>query len=117
MAASFASTGTPAFFVHATEGVHGDSGMIGQDDVVILISNSGETSEVLNLLPVLKRIGCKRISITSNHKSTLATACDVSIAYQYEKEADHLNLAPTTSAVLALVIGDALALTLSSLRG
>lgn len=117
MAASFASTGTPAFFVHATEGVHGDSGMITEDDVVILISNSGETSEVLSLIPVLRQIGCKKMSITSNHNSTLAEVCDVSIAYRYEKEADHLGLAPTTSAMLALVIGDALAVALSSLRG
>ena len=117
IAASLASTGTPAFFVHATEGVHGDSGMICQDDVVILISNSGETGEVLNLVPVLAQIGCKQISITSNHESTLAKSCNVSIAYRYETEADHLNLAPTTSAMLTLVIGDALAVTLSSLRG
>lgn len=117
IAASFASTGTPAFFIHSTEGVHGDSGMIGKDDVVVLISNSGETSEVLSLIPVLRQIGCKRISITSNHESSLAKACDVSIAYHYEREADHLNLAPTTSATLTLVIGDALAVALSSLQG
>lgn len=117
MAASFASTGTPAFFVHATEGVHGDSGMIGKDDVVILVSNSGETSEVLGMLPILEQIGCKKMSITRNHESTIARACDVSLAYKYEREADHLNLAPTTSAVLTLVIGDALAITLSQLKG
>lgn len=117
MAASFASTGTPALFMHATEGVHGGSGMIAEDDVVILISNSGETSEVLSLIPVLRQIGCQKISITSNHNSTLAKVCDVSIAYCYEREADHLGLAPTTSATLTLVIGDALAVTLSILRG
>lgn len=117
IAASLASTGTPAFFVHATEAVHGDSGMICQDDVVILISNSGETAEVLNVVPCLDQIGSKRIAITSNHESSLAKACDVSIAYRYEREADHLNLAPTTSATLTLVIGDALAVTLSRLRG
>lgn len=117
IAASLASTGTPAFFVHATEAVHGDSGMICQDDVVILISNSGETAEVLNVISCLDQIGSKRISITSNHESSLAKACDVSIAYRYEREADHLNLAPTTSATLTLVIGDALAVTLSCLRG
>ena len=117
MAASFASTGTPAFFVHSTEAAHGDSGMIGKDDVVILVSNSGETAEVLNVIPILDQIGSKRISITSNHNSSLAKAADVSIAYDYAREADHLNLAPTTSATLTLVIGDALAVTLSTLRG
>ena len=117
IAASLASTGTPAFFVHASEAVHGDSGMIEARDVVILLSNSGETSEVLNLLPVLEQIGCKKIAITSGRDSTLARACDLALIYTYEREADHLNLAPTTSAVLTLIIGDALAVTLSVLRG
>ena len=117
IAASLASTGTPAFFVHASEAVHGDSGMIEARDVVILLSNSGETSEVLNLLPVLEQIGCKKIAITSGRDSTLARACDLALIYTYEREADHLNLAPTTSAVLMLIIGDALAVTLSVLRG
>lgn len=117
IAATLSSTGTPAFFVHSTEGVHGDSGMIQETDVVILISNSGETKEVLSLVPILDQVGCHRISITSNHSSTLARLCDVSLAYSYEREADQLNLAPTTSATLTLVIGDALATTLSVLRG
>jgi arabinose-5-phosphate isomerase len=117
IAASLASTGTPAFFVHASEAVHGDSGMIEARDVVILLSNSGETSEVLNLLPVLEQIGCKKIAITSGRDSTLARACDLALIYTYEREADHLNLAPTTSAVLTLIIGDALAVTLSVLKG
>ena len=117
IAASLASTGTPAFFVHASEAVHGDSGMIDARDVVILLSNSGETSEVLNLLPVLEQIGCKKIAITSGRDSTLARACDLALIYTYEREADHLNLAPTTSAVLMLIIGDALAVTLSVLKG
>lgn len=117
IAASLASTGTPAFFVHASEAVHGDSGMIEARDVVILLSNSGETSEVLNLLPVLEQIGCKKIAITSGRDSTLTRACDLALIYTYEREADHLNLAPTTSAVLMLIIGDALAVTLSVLRG
>ena len=117
IAASLASTGTPAFFVHASEAVHGDSGMIEARDVVILLSNSGETSEVLNLLPVLEQIGCKKIAITSGRDSTLARACDLALIYTYEREADHLNLAPTTSAVLMLIIGDALAVTLSVLKG
>lgn len=116
IAASLASTGTPAFFVHATEGVHGDLGMIEEDDVVILISNSGETHEVLNLLPSLKQIGSKLIAITSNRDSTLYKECHVGLTYEYESEADHLNLAPTTSALLTLSIGDALAVTLSALK-
>ena len=117
IAASLASTGTPAFFVHACEAVHGDSGMIEPRDVVILLSNSGETGEILNLLPVLEAIGCRKIAITSRRDSTLAKACDVALIYAYEREADHLNLAPTTSATLTLVIGDALACTLSIQKG
>lgn len=117
IAASLASTGTPAFFVHACEAVHGDSGMIEPRDVVILLSNSGETGEILNLLPVLEAIGCRKIAITSGRDSTLAKACDVALIYAYEREADHLSLAPTTSATLTLVIGDALACTLSILKG
>lgn len=116
IAASLASTGTPAFFVHSTEGVHGDLGMIQKEDVVIMLSNSGETAEVLNLLPSLTRIGSKKIAITSKAESTLAKACDVALTYQYETEADHLGLAPTTSSTMTLVIGDALAVALSSLK-
>lgn len=116
IAASFASTGTPAFFVHSTEGVHGDLGMIEEQDVVIMISNSGETAEVLDLLPSLERIGSRKIAITSKADSTLARACDVALTYSYEKEADHLGLAPTTSATIVLVIGDALAVALCELR-
>ncbi len=113
IAATMSSTGTPTFFVHATEGCHGDLGMIEEKDVVIMISNSGETKEVLNLLPSLKKIGCKLISITKNHNSSLAKACDVSLAYSYDKEADSLGLAPSVSSTLTLALGDALALTLS----
>jgi arabinose-5-phosphate isomerase len=116
IAASLASTGTPAFFVHSTEGVHGDLGMIQKEDVVILISNSGETSEVLSLLPSLIKIGSRTIVITSKEKSTLAESCDVALTYNYESEADHLGLAPTTSSTITLVIGDALAAVVSSLK-
>lgn len=116
IAASLASTGTPAFFLHSTEGTHGDLGMVQKDDVVILISNSGETKEVLSLLPSLTKIGSKRIAITSNKASTLAEACDVALTYQYEKEADHLGLAPTTSSTITLVIGDVLAVALSNAK-
>lgn len=117
IAASLASTGTPAFFVHSTEGVHGDLGMIQENDVVIMISNSGETGEVLSLLPSIGNIGCKKIAITSKSESTLAKACDVALVYQYDREADPLGLAPTTSSTLTLVIGDALAVALSILKG
>ncbi|RPF54240.1 KpsF/GutQ family sugar-phosphate isomerase [Aquisalibacillus elongatus] len=114
IAASLASTGTPSFFIHSTEGVHGDLGMVEQEDVVIMISNSGETLEVLNLLPTLKKIGVTTISITRDKESTLAQASDIALSYTYEEEADHLNLAPTTSSTICLVIGDALACALSN---
>lgn len=116
IAASLSSTGTPAFFVHAAESVHGDSGMIEARDVVILLSNSGETAEVLHALGIVRRIGAPRIAITKNAQSTLARGCDVALTYDYEQEADHLGLAPTTSALLQLAIGDALAVTLCELR-
>lgn len=116
MAATFASTGTPSFFMHSTEGLHGDLGMVTAEDVVILISNSGETTEVLGLLPTVKQIGAKTISITSNNQSTLAKNVDISLAYTYTQEADHLQLAPTTSSTTVLVIGDALAVTLSMMK-
>lgn len=116
LAATFASTGTPAFFMHSTEGVHGDLGMITKEDTVILISNSGETNEVLSLLPTIKEIDAKMISITSKKDSTLGKNVDVSLEYNYLEEADHLQLAPTTSSTMTLVIGDALAVTLSQLK-
>ncbi|SFB11772.1 arabinose-5-phosphate isomerase [Lentibacillus halodurans] len=116
IAATLASTGTPAFFVHSTEGIHGDLGMIQKEDIVIMISNSGETSEVISLLPSLIKIGSRNIAITSKKNSTLADACDIALTYQYESEADHLGLAPTTSSTIALVIGDVLAASLSELK-
>ena len=116
IAASMASTGTPAFFMHATEGVHGDLGMITKNDVVIMISNSGETKEVINLLPSLNEIGCKTISITKSHDSTLAKASSVSLAYSYECECDHLHLAPTISSTLTLAVGDSLCVALCEIK-
>ncbi|MBL4954817.1 SIS domain-containing protein [Neobacillus sp. YIM B02564] len=117
LAATFASTGTPSFFVHATEAVHGDLGMIEKEDVVIAISNSGETKEVLNTLPSLRRIGASILSITGNKNSTLAKSSEIAIEVRVEREADQHNLAPTNSSTATLVVGDALALTVSQLKG
>lgn len=116
IAASMASTGTPSFFIHGDEALHGDLGMIEKKDTVIALSNSGETREILNCIPILKKIGCKVISITSDPDSTLAKNSDVHISIGRLKEADHLNLAPTTSSTATLVLGDALAVTLSYLK-
>lgn len=117
IAASMASTGTPSFFLHGDEALHGDLGMIEKRDIVIALSNSGETKELLSCIPTLKKIGCIIISITSNHESTLAKNSDIHISIGKLKEADHLKLAPTTSATAMLVLGDALAVTLSYLKG
>ncbi|WP_239984534.1 KpsF/GutQ family sugar-phosphate isomerase [Lentibacillus sediminis] len=113
IAASLASTGTPSFFVHSTEGVHGDLGMITKEDIVLLISNSGETGEVLALLPSLQKIGVKKVAITSSSVSTLAENSDAVLAYRYKREADHLGVAPTVSSTIVLVIGDLLATSIS----
>lgn len=117
LAATFASTGTPTFFVHSTEALHGDLGMIEEKDVVIAISNSGETKEVLSILPSIKYIGSKIISITGNRESTLAKESDIALEAKVPHEADPLNLAPTSTSTVALVLGDALAITLSQLKG
>lgn len=117
IAASLASLGQPAFFVHAAEAVHGDLGMVRGEDVVVLISHSGETKEVLNTLPSLKRIGPGLIALTANAASTLAKSCDITLATHVDHEADPMNLAPTTSAVVTLAMGDALAITVSMMRG
>ncbi|WP_339226635.1 SIS domain-containing protein [Oceanobacillus sp. FSL K6-2867] len=117
LAATFASTGTPSFFVQATEAIHGDLGMIEKNDVVIAISNSGETKEVLSTLPSIKMIGASLISITGNNESTLAEASDVAIEVNVKGEADPHNLAPTNSSTATLVVGDALAITVSQMKG
>ncbi|MCP0888018.1 SIS domain-containing protein [Ligilactobacillus sp. WILCCON 0076] len=117
LASTFSSTGTPAFFIHASESMHGDLGMIEKNDVVILISNSGETSEILAPLDSIKLIGTTTIAMTGNSNSTLAKKCDFLIPVHVEYEADSLNLAPTSSSTACLVVGDALACTLSSLKG
>ena len=117
MAATFASTGTPAFFVHPAEASHGDLGMISEHDLVIALSNSGETHEVTALLPVIKRRGIELISITSNDNSSLAKASDLHIKVQVEQEACPHNLAPTASTTAVLALGDAIAVSLLEARG
>jgi len=112
IAATLASTGTPAFFVHPGEASHGDLGMITHDDVVLTISNSGETGEVLAIIPVIKRIGAKLIAMTSNPVSTLAKLSDTHICIKVSQEACPLGLAPTSSTTATLVMGDAIAVAL-----
>lgn len=117
LAATFASTGTPAFFVHPGEASHGDLGMITRHDVVLAISNSGETSELSVLLPTIRRLDVPLISMTGNDASTLATAATVNLDIRIPEEACPLNLAPTASTTAALALGDALAVVLLELRG
>lgn len=117
IAATLASTGSPAFFVHPGEASHGDIGMITSKDVVIALSNSGSTAEVVTLLPLIKRMGVPLISMTGNIQSTLAQAADVHLDVSVESEACPLDLAPTTSTTVALVMGDALAIALLEARG
>jgi len=116
IAATFASTGTPAFFINAAEAGHGDFGMIGKNDVLIAISNSGSTPEVLSLLPFIKRKGNKLIAITSNEKSNLAMAADIHLNTHIKEEACPYNLAPTSSTTATLVLGDALAIAIMKKR-
>ena len=117
IASTLASTGTPAFFVHAAEASHGDLGMITRDDVVIALSNSGESAELLTIVPLIKRQGAKLISITGNSKSTLAFEADVHLDAAVAEEACPLGLAPTASTTAALALGDALAVALLDARG
>jgi arabinose-5-phosphate isomerase len=117
LAATLASTGTPAFFVHATEAMHGDLGMITQDDVVVALSNSGETDEVISLLPHVKRAGAPIIAITGNEQSSLAQSSRIHLDAGVDSEACPLGLAPTASTTAALALGDALALALLDARG
>ena len=117
IAATLASTGTPSFFVHPGEASHGDLGMVTEHDVVIAISNSGETTEVLNIIPVIKRLGVKLIAMTGNPESTLSRLADVHVCIKVEQEACPLGLAPTASTTATLVMGDALAVALLKARG
>lgn len=117
LAATFASTGTPAFFVHAAEAAHGDLGMITKDDVLIAISYSGESSELLAIVPIIKREGTKLIAMTGNAQSSLAKYSDFHINCHVEREACPLNLAPTSSTTVTLALGDALAVACLAARG
>ena len=116
MAATFASTGTPSFFLHPTEALHGDLGMIGKDDVVIAISYSGESEELSSILPHVKRFNTPLIGMTRDRNSTLGKYSDVVIDVVVEKEACPLNIAPTSSTTLTLALGDALAVCLMKAR-
>jgi arabinose-5-phosphate isomerase len=117
IAATLASTGSPAFFVHPGEASHGDMGMITRDDVVMALSNSGETDEVLTLLPLIKRLGVPLIALTGRPQSTLAQAADAHLDVSVAKEACPLGLAPTASTTAALAMGDALAVAVLESRG
>ena len=117
MAATLASTGTPALFVHTGEAIHGDLGMIKADDLVVAISNSGESGELLAILPVVKRLGAAVVAMTGNLGSTLARHADVVLDCSVEKEACPLNLAPTASSMAQMAMGDALAVALLDARG
>ncbi|MDF1832102.1 MAG: KpsF/GutQ family sugar-phosphate isomerase [Porticoccaceae bacterium] len=117
IAATLASTGSPAFFVHPGEASHGDLGMITRDDVVIAISNSGNTAEIVTLLPLIKRLDIPMISMTGDRQSLLAEAANINLDVSVDAEACPLNLAPTTSTTVTLVMGDALAIALLEARG
>ena len=117
IAATLASTGTASFFIHPTEAAHGDMGMIGKDDIVLLFSNSGETQEIISILPALKRASNKLISVTGNALSSIAQASDNHIEIKTSEEACTLDLAPTSSTTSAMAFGDALAVTLLQAKG
>lgn len=117
IAATLASTGTPSFFVHPGEASHGDLGMITSSDIVLAISNSGNTSELATIIPLIKRMGAPLISMTGNPDSILATQADINLDISIEEEACPLGLAPTTSTTVTLVMGDALAVSLLESKG
>ena len=117
IAATFASTGTPAFFLHPVEGMHGDIGMVRKGDVVIALSNSGETEEIVRILPLFKRLGLSLIALTGNPDSTVSRHADVTLDAAVREEACPLGLAPTASTAAALALGDALAIVLYEEKG
>ena len=117
ISATLSSTGTPSFFIHPTEAAHGDLGMIDKKDAVLILSNSGETSEIIKILPALKRCAGKIFTLTNNKNSSIAQTGDINIIIKAKEEACPLDLAPTSSTTLALVFGDALAVSLLEHRG
>lgn len=117
ISATLASTGTPSFFLHPTEAFHGDLGMIVRGDVVLAISNSGETEELVKLIPAIKRIGARIVAITGNPASTLATTSDFHVSAAVSREACPLGLAPTASTTATLALGDAIAMALLTTKG
>jgi arabinose-5-phosphate isomerase len=117
MAATFASTGTSSFFLHPTEALHGDLGMIGKDDTLLAISSSGESEELTKILPHIKRFNIPLIGLTGNERSSLGTYADVFLDISVEKEACPLGIAPTTSTTLTMALGDSLAVALMKKRG
>ena len=117
LSATFSSTGTPSIFLHAAEAVHGDLGVVQADDVVVALSYSGETDELIRLLEAIRRIGARLIAITGNRQSTLGQAADVTLSCRVPEEACPMNLAPTASTTAALAIGDAIAMTLLVEKG
>lgn len=117
IAATFASTGTPAFFLHPAEATHGDLGVLQSDDVLVALSHSGETDELLRLLETIKRLGARLIVMTGNCRSTLALAADVALDCRVSEEACPMNLVPTASTTAALALGDAMAMTLLVAKG
>lgn len=117
IAATFASTGTPALFLHSAEGGHGDIGMVTKGDVVVALSNSGETDEIIKILPILKRLDIKLVALTGDSKSTLAKLSDVVLDTSVREEACPMGLVPTASTTAALAMGDVLAITVLNKRG
>ena len=117
IAATLSSTGTPAFFLHPTDAAHGDLGMVRGEDTVVAVSNSGETQELLSIIPLIKSFGIPVIAITSNPQSSLARLSDIVINLNVNKEACPLNLAPTTSTTATLAVGDAIAAALMKIKG
>ena len=117
IAATFASTGTPAFFIHPSEAIHGDLGMIDKDDVVLILSNSGETEEIVSLIPMIKKMGISIVALTGNKKSKLSNEASVHVYVEVKEEACPMNLAPTASTTAALAMGDAIAVALLEKKG
>ena len=117
IAATFASTGTPAFFIHPSEAIHGDLGMIDKEDVVLILSNSGETEEIVSLIPIIKKMGITIIALTGNKKSKLSNEATVHLHVDVKEEACPMNLAPTASTTAALAMGDAIAVALLEKKG